>query len=111
MENQPQKPEVPRMARNVVHEHHGIETDMTGCRAWVCWTEDKQYAIWEITYESSDNPNAELPYYRVNWRPYEEDNSGLEAPEWGSVGDFGDFDLAVQALQSHCGTTVETAEQ
>lgn len=84
-------------------EHHGIETDMTGCRSWNCWYEDRQYALWEINYESPDALGAELPYYRLNWRSYNKERAIEDWVEWQHVGDFCDFDTAVESARTHAG--------
>jgi hypothetical protein len=105
MEKGPRQPEQePRKKpRLEFTEHHGIETDMTGCRSWNCWYEDKQYALWEINYESSDKPGATLPYYRLNWRPYVKEHSPYEFVGWQTVGDYGGFESAAWAAKEHAG--------
>lgn len=100
MDKEPNKVPV-RLQRDVFHEHHGIETDMTGLRAWICWSDTNEYSIWEITYESQDNPDAQLPYYRVNWRVSNIDSDSYETNEWQLLADCADFESAVLHAETH----------
>ena len=88
-------------------EHQGIETDLTGLRAWNCWHENKQYAIWEVPRTRLPSYIAQLVapgenVYLLNWRPYDPDKTALDWEPWQGVrDDCVDFESAVQAACDH----------
>ncbi len=99
MEQFSQKPQDKPMLK--FDEHRGIETEMTGLRVWYCELQGTQYAIWEIDYQTDDNREIELPYYRVNWRSYNPNSNPAHLGSWDIIVDCEDFESAIHAASQH----------